>query len=117
MGFQVHTREMDRIILLEAVGRLTLTEGQTKIRDLIHVFTGNGAKRFILNLAQVEFIDSCGVGELARCYSVVRQLGGEVKLVGVSGKVLDVLEICRLHKLFEIYSGDGAALEAFGQHA
>jgi len=108
---------MDRIILLEAVGRLTLTEGQTKIRDLIHVFTGNGAKRFILNLAQVEFIDSCGVGELARCYSVVRQLGGEVKLVGVSGKVLDVLEICRLHKLFEIYSGDGAALEAFGQHA
>ena len=65
----------------------------------------------------MEFIDSYGVGELARCYSVVRQLGGEVKLVGVSGKVLDVLEICRLHKLFEIYSGDGAALEAFGQHA
>ena len=41
MGFQVHTREMDRIVLLEAVGRFTLTEGQTKIRDLIHVFTGS----------------------------------------------------------------------------
>ena len=117
MGFQVHTREMDRIVLLEAVGRFTLTEGQPKLRDLIHVYTGNGTKKFILNLAQVEFIDSYGVGELARSYSVVRQLGGEIKLAGVSEKVLDVLQICRLHKLFEIYSGEGAALQSFGQRA
>jgi len=117
MKFQVHAQEMERIVLLEAVGRLTLTKGQTKIRDLIHVFTGNGVKKFILNLAQVEFIDSYGVGELARCYSVVRQLGGEIKLAGVSEKVLGVLQICRLHKLFEIYSGEGAALQAFGQRA
>ena len=117
MGFQLHTREIDRVVVVEAVGRLTLTDGHTKLRDLIHVFTGDGAKKIILNLARVEFIDSYGIGELARCCSIVRQTGGELKLAGVNQKVLDVLEISRLNTLFEIYSGEGAALQAFGQRA
>jgi anti-sigma B factor antagonist len=117
MGFQLHTRQIDRVVVVEAVGRLTLTDGQTKLRDMIHVFAGNGAKKFILNLVRVEFIDSYGVGELARSYSVVRQMGGEVKLGGVNQTVLSVLETCRLNKLFGIYSEESAALEAFGQRA
>ncbi len=117
MGFQLHTREIDRVVVVEAVGRLTLTDGQTKLRDLIHVFASNGAKKFILNLTRVEFIDSYGVGELARSYSVARRMGGEVKLGGVNQTVLGTLEICRLNKVFGIYSEEGAALEAFGQRA
>lgn len=117
MGFQIHTREIERVVLLEAVGRLTLTEGQTKLRDLIYVSIGNGAKKFVLNLAQVEFIDSYGVGELARSYSVVRQNGGEIKLAGVNQRVSDILATCRLNKIFEIYLGEDAALQAFGQRA
>jgi anti-sigma B factor antagonist len=87
MGFQVHTREVDRVVVVEAVGRLTLTDGHTRLRDLIHVSTGSGIKKFILNLARVEFIDSYGIGELVRSYSVVRQAGGEMKLSGVSQRV------------------------------
>ena len=113
MGFQLHTREIDSVIVVEAVGRLTLTDGHTKLRDLIHVYTGNGAKKFILNMARIEFIDSYGVGELARSYSVIRQMGGEVKLSSVNETVLSVLEICHLNKLFRIYSEEGAAVEAF----
>jgi len=117
MGFQVIAREIGRVVVVEGVGRLTLTDGHTKLRDLIHVFTGNGSKKFVLNLARVEFIDSYGIGELVRSYSVVRQTGGEMKLAGVNQKLLEVLEITRLNRIFEIYPGEAAALQAFGQHA
>jgi anti-sigma B factor antagonist len=117
MGFQLHTRNIGRVVVVEAVGRLTLTDGHTKLRDLIHVSTGEGARKFILNLAQVEYIDSYGVGELVRSFSVIRQAGGELKLVCVNRKVLDVLEISHLDRIFEIYPGDVAALQAFGQRA
>jgi anti-sigma B factor antagonist len=115
MPFQLHTVERERVVLIEAVGRLTLTDGHTKLRDLIHVLSGTGTKKFILNLARVEFIDSFGIGELARTYSVIRQAGGELKLADVSPKVLEVLEISRLNTLFAIYSADDAALQAFAQ--
>jgi anti-sigma B factor antagonist len=114
MGFHLHTWERGRVVVVEAVGRLTLTDGHTKLRDLIHVSTGEGTRKFILNLARIESIDSYGIGELVRSYSVVRQTGGEIKLAAVNQKVLDVLEISRLNKLFEIHPRDDAALQAFG---
>lgn len=117
MGFELQTRKIDRVVIVEAVGRLTLVDGQTKIRDLIHVFTADGTKKFILILARVESIDSYGVGELVRSYSIVRQMGGEMKLADVSQKVLDVLTISHLNKIFEIHSGEDTALQAFGQRA
>jgi anti-sigma B factor antagonist len=113
MGFQIQTREIGRIVVVDAVGRMTLTDGQTKLRDLIHVLTGTGAKKFILNLAGVEFIDSYGIGELVRSYSVIRQAAGALKLVGVKEKVSDVLEISRLNTIFEICASEGAAVQAF----
>ena len=114
MGFQLHTRKINRVVVVEAVGRLTLTDGHTKLRDLLHVSTSDGENKFILILTRVEFIDSYGIGELARCCSVVRQRGGEIKLAGVNQKVLEVLEISRLNTLFELYLAEGAALQAFG---
>jgi len=115
MAFQLHTRTVGQVVVVEAVGRLTLTDGHTKLRDLIHVSTGEGAKKFVLNLAQVEYIDSHGVGELVRSYSVVRQTGGGLKLACVHQKVLDVLEISHLNRIFEIYAEEVAALQSFGK--
>ena len=115
MGFQLRQREIGRVVVIEAVGRLTSTEGHTRLRDLIHVVTGYGTKKLILNLSKVEFIDSSGIGELARSYSVVRQVGGEMKLAGVNPKILSVLEISQLDRIFDIYPGDEPALEAFGE--
>jgi anti-sigma B factor antagonist len=116
MGFQISTRELDRVIVVDAAGRLTLSDSRTQLRDLIHVFTGNGHKKFLLNLAGVDFIDSDGMGELVRCYSVVRQKGGEMKLVHVTRKVQDLLQITRVNTLFEIYSEEKVALQAFRGH-
>lgn len=117
MGFQVSTREFDRIIIVDAVGRLTLSDSRTRLRDLIHVYTGTGHKTFLVNLAGVDFIDSDGMGELVRCYSIVRQSGGELKLVHVTRKVQDLLQITRLNTLFEIYDDEQVALQTFRKRA
>lgn len=116
MGFQLHTREIGRVVIIEAVGRLTLTDAHTKIRDQIHVSTGCGTKRFILNLQRVDFIDSYGIGELVRSYSVIRQMAGEMKLACVNERVSEVLRVSRLNTIFEIYAEEGAALQAFGEN-
>ena len=110
MGFQVSTRELGRIIVFDAGGRLTLGAGGTKLRDSVNVFVSSGHKKFLLNLAGVQFIDSYGIGELVRCYSVIRRMGGEMKLVRVNQSVLDLLQITRLDTLFDIHSEELIAL-------
>ena len=115
MGFQISTREFHGITVFDAVGRLTLSDSRTQLRDLIHVSAGNGHKKFLLNLAGVDFIDSDGMGELVRCYSFVRQNGGEMKLVHVNKRVQDLLQLTRIITLFEIHNEEQDALEAFGK--
>lgn len=117
MGLQLETREIGRVIVVEAAGKFTLTDGRTKLRDLVHVFTSSGRKKFILTLARVEVIDSYGVGELVRSHAVIRQIGGEMKLASVNQRVLDVLMISRLNTLFEICPGEDAAVQAFERGA
>jgi len=113
MSFQVAARELDRIIVVDVVGRLTLSESRTQLRDLVHVFTANGRKWFLINLAGVDFVDSDGLGELTRCYSIVRQIGGEMKLVHVHERVKGLLQLTQLIKLFEIHTEEQSALQAF----
>jgi len=113
MGFQVAAREVDRIIVVDVVGRLTLTDSRTQLRDLVHVFTSNGHKKFLINLKGVDFVDSNGLGELTRCFCSVRQAGGDMKLVHVNARVHALLEMTRINNLFEIHTEELAALEAF----
>jgi len=113
MGFQVAAREVDRIIVVDVVGRLTLSDSRTQLRDLVHVFTSNGHKKFLINLAGVDFVDSNGLGELTRCFCGVRQAGGDMKLVHVNARVQAPLEITRISNLFEIHTDEYVALEAF----
>ena len=116
MSLEITTREFDRVIVVDVVGKLTTTEGRTQLRDLIHVFSETGHKRFLLNLAGVDYVDSSGMGELVRCFSTVRQRGGEMKLVQVSNRVADLLLMTRLNTLFEIYSEEEVALGSFQGH-
>ena len=113
MSFQVAARERDGIIVVDVAGRLTLTDSRTQLRDLVHVFTSNGHKKFLINLESVDFIDSNGLGELTRCFCSVRQAGGDMKLVHVNARVQALLEMTRIMNLFDIHSEERAALEAF----
>ena len=113
MGFQVAAREVDRIVVVDVVGRLTLTDSRTQLRDLVHVFTSNGHKKFLINLEGVDFVDSNGLGELTRCFCSVRQAGSNMKLVHVNARVQALLEMTRINNLFEIHTEEYVALEAF----
>jgi len=113
MSFQVAAREHDRIIVVDVVGRLTLTDSRTQLRDPVHVFTSNGHKKFLINLEGVDFVDSNGLGELTRCFCSVRQAGGDMKLVHVNARVQALLEMTRISNLFDIHTEEYAALEAF----
>src|ERR1700687_5537104 len=113
MGLQITTREFDRVIVVDPIGRLTLSDSRTQLRDLIHILTNNGHKKFLLNLAGVDYMDSDGMGELVRCYSVVRQREGQMKLARLNHKVANLLQITRLNTLFEIYSEEQVALQTF----
>ena len=113
MGLQITTREFDRVVVVDIVGNLTINESRTQLRDLIHVFCETGKKRFLLNLAGVDYVDSTGMGELVRCFSAVRQKGGEMKLLQVNKRVADLLQMTRLSTIFEVYSEEQVALVAF----
>lgn len=113
MAIQVEARELGHIVVVDVMGKMTLNDGRTRLRDLVHVFIGNGRKKFLINLAGVDFVDSDGLGELTRCYSIVRQAGGELKLVHVHPRVQALLELTRIVNLFDIHSAEQAALQAF----
>lgn len=83
----------------------------------LHVLANSGQKKYLLNLAGVEFIDSYGIGELARCYATVRRVGGEMRLAQLSKKVHGTLQITNLDTLFEIHSEEKAAVQAFLRRA
>src|SRR5689334_19215146 len=97
MALEITTREFDRVVIVDVVGELTITGGRTQLRDLIHVLSETGKKRFLLNLAGVDYVDSSGMGELVRCFTTVRQRGGEMKLLQVNKRVADLLQMTRLN--------------------
>ncbi len=113
MTFQATTRELQGVTVIDASGSLTLGGGGTALRDLLHVMASKGQKKFLLNLRDLHFIDSFGIGELVRSYATVRKRGGELKLVHVTKKVQDLLEITRIHTLFEIHTNEHTALGGF----
>jgi anti-sigma B factor antagonist len=111
--FRVTAREVDRVIVLDACGRLTQGAGGEKLRDLLHDFASQSHSRFVVNLALVDFIDSYGVGELVRCQRAAQKIGGRLKLARVPARIHSMLEITNLHKYFEIHPDEPAAVRAF----
>ncbi len=113
MNFKATSREAGVITVIDAAGSLTLGSGGTALRDLLHVLVNKGQKKFVLNLGEVHFIDSFGIGELTRSYVTVRKQGGDLKLAHVTKKVHDLLQITKLDTLFEIHSDEQAAIQRF----
>ncbi len=113
MNFKATTREAAGVTVIDASGNLTLGSGGTALRDLLHVLVHKGHRKFVLNMSGVDFIDSYGIGELARIYTSVRKQGGQLKLVYLTKKVHDLLQITKLDTLFEIHTDEQAAMGGF----
>lgn len=115
MTLQATTRESNGVSIVDLSGRITLGEGSSTIREMVRDLLGKGQKKILLNLADVNYIDSSGLGELVSAFTTVRNQGGELKLLSLNKKIRDLLQITRLYTVFEVFDQEEAAVASFRQ--
>ena len=115
MSMKATNRQVDGVAVVDMSGRITLGEGSVVLRDTIRDLVGKGQKKILLNLGDVTYIDSSGIGELVSAFTAVRREGGELKLLNLTKKVHDLLQITKLYTVFDIKDDEAAAIKAFGK--
>jgi len=110
-----NTRQVDGVTIIDLSGRITLGEGSTVLRDLVRQNVAKGNKKILLNLGDVTYIDSSGIGELVSAFTSVRNAGGELKLLNLTKKVHDLLQITKLYTVFDVKDDEAAAIQAFSK--
>jgi anti-sigma B factor antagonist len=109
----ITTREVSHVTIVDIDGRITLGEETGQLRDTVRQLVAAGKKKIILNLANVDYIDSSGVGELVGSFTTVRNVGGELKLLALTQKVQDVLHVTKLYTVFDIKDDEFTAVKSF----
>lgn len=107
------TRQQQDITIVDLSGQIKLGEGSSVLRDTVKDLVGKGRKKILLNLADISYIDSSGVGELVSAFTSVRNQGGELKLLNLTKKVHDILQITKLYTVFDVKDDEAEALAAF----
>jgi len=110
---KVSTRQVNGVTIVDCSGRITLGEGSVMLKDTVRELLSKGQKRILLNLGDVNYIDSITVGELISAFTSVRNQGGELKLLHLTKKVRTVLEITRLYTVFHVLDDEAEAIAAF----
>ncbi len=113
MSLKSSARQVDGITVLDLSGRITLGEGSVVLRDTIREVLGKGEKKILLNLGDVTYIDSSGIGELVSAFTAVRKEGGELKLLNLTKKVHDLLQITKLYTVFDVKDDEASAISSF----
>jgi anti-sigma B factor antagonist len=110
---KVSTRQVDGVTILDLSGRITLGEGSVQLRDVVRDLLSKGNKHLLLNLGEVNYIDSSGIGELVSAFTTIRNQGGELKLLNLTKKVHDLLQITKLYTVFDIKNDEATAIGSF----
>ena len=113
MSMKTSTRQVDGITIVDCSGRITLGEGSVILRDTVRDLLSKGNKKILLNLGDVNYIDSSGIGELVSAYTTTRKEGGELKLLNLTKKVHDLLQITKLYTVFDVKDDETSAVKAF----
>jgi len=115
MNVTTNTRQVGGVTIVDIGGRIELGEESAKVRDLIRELLRKGHKQILLNFGNVQYIDSSGLGMLVSSFATVRKQDGELKLLNLTNKVSDVLQITKLYTVFDILDDEAAAVKSFGQ--
>jgi anti-sigma B factor antagonist len=99
--------------VIDATGRITLGEGASHFRDTIRDLATKGDKKLLVNLSDVSYIDSSGIGEMVSGFTTVTNHGGQLKLLGLSKRVKDLLQITKLYTVFEVFEDEASAVRSF----
>ena len=113
MSMKVTTRQVDGVTILDLSGRITLGEGSVTLRDAVRDVLTKGSNKILLNLGDVNYIDSSGIGELVSAYTTVRNQGGELKLLNLTRKVHDLLQITKLYTVFDVKDDEASAIASY----
>ena len=113
MSVKIATRQVDGVTVLDISGRITLGEGSVQLRDAVRDLLSKGQKHILLNLGDVSYIDSSGIGELVSAFTTVKNQGGELKLLNLTRKVHDLLQITKLYTVFDVKDDEASAIGSF----
>jgi anti-sigma B factor antagonist len=112
---KIGSRTVGDVHILDCSGKITLGEGTIAVRNTVHNILKTGGRKIILNLADVNYIDSPGVGELVSTHSTVINQGGQLKLLCLTKKIQEILAITRLLTVFHTYNSETATIASFAQ--
>lgn len=113
MSVKAEVRQAGNVAIVDLAGKITLGEGSGMVRGTIKELAGEGQKNILVNLADVTYLDSAGLGELVGSYATITNLGGRIKLLNAQGKVKDLLAVTKLYTVFETFEDEGKALRSF----
>ena len=110
---EASTRQFQDVIVVDLIGQIKFGEGSSVLRDTVKDLLAKGHRKILLNLGEITYIDSGGIGELISAFTSTRNQGGELKLLNLTKKVNDLLQITKLYTVFDIRDDEADALAAF----
>lgn len=116
-SMKIITRMIDGVTIVHINGRIELGEGSAAVRDVIRDLLAKERKKILLNLGDVDYIDSAGLGVLVSSFTSVKNDGGELKLLYLTKKVQDLLQMTKLYTVFEVLDDEAAGIKSFDQSA
>ena len=109
----INERQAGDVTVLDLSGKITIGEGSVALRTAVRRLLEEGKKRVLLNLANVSYIDSSGIGELVSSYTAANKEGGQLKLLNLTQKIKDLLTITKLYTVFDVYDNEAEALNSY----
>lgn len=117
MSSKADVRHVGNVAIVDLAGKITLGEGCGLVRGTIKELASTGNKDILLNMREVTYVDSAGLGELVGSYATITNLGGQIKLLHAQGKVKDLLAVTKLYTVFAAFDDEGVALRSFAAEA
>ena len=106
-------RQVGDVVILDLHGKILIGEGDDALREAVTKLSDSGKTKILLNLADVPYVDSAGLGEIVRTYTTVSRKGGKLKLLNLTKKIQDLLSITKLLTVFETYESEDEAVRSF----
>jgi len=113
VSVKLNNRQVGDVTVVDVAGRITLGEGSSAMRDALRDLVTKGNKKILLNLGEVSYIDSSGIGELVSGFTTVTNSGGQLKLLNLTKRVRDLLQITKLYTVFDVHEDEAAAIRSF----
>ena len=110
---QIDQRAVGDVVVLDLKGKITLGEGDELLKDKVNSLVNQGHRKIVLNLADVPYIDSAGLGEIVRTYTTVSRQGGSLKLLNLTKRITDLLSITKLLAVVETFESENDAVRSF----